>query len=299
MSFLHNFRPIFDDGERLWGFCAHHKDVYRPNLSLAYTGKYMGKFKCWACGYQGRITLESLVQILKDFGKDYRQDMSTIKKSYHNSSNINWLDVFSEIPVIDITEKQICTMLGFKESLADNPGDYLGCLGAIFNGHCIIFPMYDENLHITGLHLRPHKTNLRGSKIGVFMDPRSIATFSGSEVFICEGVTDLICLLYMGFKAIGRFSASLSSDIIVKLVTKCKIPKVVIIPDNDTIGIKSAQKLAEKLKIVLIHLTYRQSCDILYLDERYKDIKDFCNQRGFAYVKEKIEQAKNLTKAKN
>ena len=286
-KFIDYFKPVFDDGERLWSYCFEHKDTHRPNLCLSYQGKYTGQFKCWACGYRGKISLEKLAQIIKEYKPHYNKTLKPSQRALghpcpHKSKKdiFTIWDYYKKNPTYDVINKS-SSILGLTNVLPEDVATIIKSLGGVYTPKAIAFPMYNEYLQIVGLHLRPYKTNLRGSKVGVFLDPQSL---TGQIVYITEGVTDLMCLLYLGYKAIGRFSATTTDDIIVKLVTKYKIPKIVIIPDNDMPGWEGAKNLREKLEKTKKTLHKGDVCDIIYVEEEYKDVREFVNSKGWNYV---------------
>ena len=271
MSFLDRFKPVFDDGEMLWSLCWKHNDLHRPNLSLTYTGRYRGRFRCWACSFAGKVTDSTLQEILKrcDTGK---------RKCITKSANYLQQYLVSRQGLICGAPKESLAILGLPKGI---DLDVIGRLKPGWTGKSLLFPLYNEEMSLVGVHQRPEKRNLKGSTIGIFAPKDMLLNFE-EPLLICEGVTDLICLLLMGFNALGRFSANTCNNIIKEIITDTDITRVIIIPDNDEIGKIGAKKLKQDLQSIV-------SCDILYVDERFKDVKDWYNN-------EPIEIAETITK---
>lgn len=284
MSLFYKLKPVFDDGTMLWFFCPAHSDKNRPNLSLTYDGKYRGRWKCWACGYSGRVGVRMLKEILKGYNMGRRKQICTAVRT-----DVDWFNMWLLSRDNSVSNGVISQILGFVNPSCGSLASVVDKLNAGWDGKSLLFPLRGANMNVVGVHKRPEKTNLRGSCIGIYAPPafNLFPIDNTKPLFICEGVTDLICLLMMGFNALGRFSAATCNKIIKDVIANTSVTRVIIIPDNDEIGKKGAEKLKKDLQEVV-------ACDIMYVDEQWKDVKEMYNAEGYKKTKEWIEQASRL-----
>lgn len=274
-TFLDKFVPIFDDGESVWSLCFRHKDLHRPNLSLTYTGYYKGRWKCWACGATGKVTDSTLKGILKRYSMGKRKPINYLDKFSYLTE---WLK--SRENLIGMTNDVISKTLDFVEPLDSLAVKVIGQLEVGWTGKSLLFPMYNERFSLVGVHKRPEKRNLKGSTLGIFA-PRDIVI--GNKLFVTEGVTDTICMMLMGYSTIGRTSANSCNKIIFNLL-KDKKCSILIVADNDGVGIDGANRLANELA------TDERDVLVILPPQGYKDIKETVNDRGLDWTRRYINE---------
>src|SRR5262245_21023422 len=125
------------------------------------------------------------------------------------------------------------------------------------------FPMKDGNERVVGVRHRTvdgDKFAIRGSHQGLFVPlikPERL-------LLVTEGPTDTAAALDLGYYAIGRPSCSGGSAQIKLLAMRQGVRKVIIVADNDEVGVKGAQSLVEVLPI---------ACAIVVLP--CKDLRQF------------------------
>lgn len=102
----------------------------------------------------------------------------------------------------------------------------------------------------------------------------------GDEVWICEGIFDMIALVENGFKAVSPSSAMWSGIQLYKLVDK-KPGKVTIFCDNDRVGLKTGLVLTKFFNIVgieskTVHSKFCKDAAEHFFEKRYKvdDLED-------------------------
>ena len=110
------------------------------------------------------------------------------------------------------------------------------------------FPVRDSDDQIIGIQRRfpdGSKGMVKGSQIGIFI-PRIYWDNLESDIcplFICEGVSDTATALDMGLCAIGRVSCSTGKEHIIKFCIKKRPTRIIIVADNDEVGIRGAKAL--------------------------------------------------------
>lgn len=163
-----------------------------------------------------------------------------IRKKNHPPINWKVINDFYQRQANDIT--LISFIQGFLFSS-------LKRLGVGYDGEAYTFPMRNSKDDIVGIQrrfLNGDKRFVKGSKNGLFI-PRGL-NIAASEVLICEGVTDTLVALDLGFEAIGRANCGTGVKMLCDYFAwKPCAAKIIIIADNDLVGIKGAKQLAMAL----------------------------------------------------
>lgn len=97
------------------------------------------------------------------------------------------------------------------------------------------------------------------------------------EIWICEGILDMIALQEMDIKAISVSSAMWSTIQLYQLINK-KPKNIVIFADNDRVGIKTASILNNFFNLMMIP-------NIVVISEIAKDAFEHFNERGMDFTK--------------
>lgn len=131
-------------------------------------------------------------------------------------------------------------------------------------------PMTDASGRVLGIRLRKwdgFKFSVRGGKEGLFL-PIHADDHAGSQLIICEGVTDAAALWALGFRNIvGRPSCTGGVKHITELVRIRKPASVAIIADGDEPGLRGARNLASVL------VTYAPAVAVLAPPVGVKDVR--------------------------
>lgn len=97
------------------------------------------------------------------------------------------------------------------------------------------------------------------------------------EIWICEGILDMIALQEMNINAISVSSAMWSTIQLYQLINK-KPKNIVIFADNDRVGIKTASILNNFFNLMMIP-------NIVIISEVAKDAFEHFNERGMDFTK--------------
>jgi len=133
------------------------------------------------------------------------------------------------------------------------------------------FPMYLPTGRVVGIRLRNdagEKWAVKGSHAGLFI-PFGRVGLPNGDLFICEGPTDTAAALSLGLYAIGRHACQGQEDMVGQVIEILKIKVVYICCDNDTPGLRGAQKLASTLK-----------CQVRKFIPPAKDLREFVADGG-------------------
>ena len=114
------------------------------------------------------------------------------------------------------------------------------------------WPMFDSRGRIVGITRRfadDAKRIMSGHRAGLYMPadlPEDMSPL-GLPLLVCEGASDAVAGLDIGFWAIGRFSCTHGARSLVDLIHRRKPRVVVIVGDADGPGCRGAEALASAL----------------------------------------------------
>ena len=231
---LEDFNIVDECTHYYTAFCPKHNDVNTPNVTITRIGKYIGHWKCWACGAHGVVSDMILDGINKTIICKPKQKVDinwkSLNRYYVNKGKLN-------------SDKLL--------ELADNldlPLWTLVNLGLGYDGGAYTFPVYNEDAEIIGIALRfpdGSKRMVRGSKIGIYSG-NNICDIpdNSSKLVICEGATDLATIKRIYPTAVGMFNNENPIEIVYNYILKYKPAETIIFPDGDTPGVSGANKLA-------------------------------------------------------
>lgn len=212
----------------------NHQDT-EPSLyinKVQIRDKPKGYYYCFGCGITGTIE-EEKVDFLCQKPSNYRESDVKSEKDFNALHD----EYFKE---------EFCR--GYGEGLGkkwDVKPTVIWECGCGWDNNAHTFPMYNQNNEVIGIQRRfPNgfKCMVEGSRLGLFVPN----TLSGGEiVFIAEGVSDLCCLLDLGFEGIAKPNALVGNDLVYNWLKKHKPywKKVVVIADRDKAGIEGANAL--------------------------------------------------------
>lgn len=157
--------------------------------------------------------------------------------------------------------------LGLRASSLRNYG-----IGFNRDGQYFTFPMYNEQGRICGMSTRfkdGAKACVKGSAIGVFLPRKK----HNQDVWCAvEGASDAATIWELGFNAIGRYNCDTPVGTIYNIVgTKIKAKAIVVVADQNEVGINGAKKLAYKLSDKIRTV-------VMYMPPGIKDIREFYNK---------------------
>ena len=260
-----NLKVVRETGKYLWCLCPSHLDVNTPNLcvnKVTINGFPKGFAKCFCCGYKTQIPEEEV-------------DKMSQKPTYYREKSIK------KLTSAFVFQKMM--QYWDNHQLSNYPGDIMGKHSTSaflvgWTGKEYAVPGVNEYREFTSIQyhsLSGAKWYEEGSAPGIFVPISRLK----KPVFICEGFKDTACAFDLGFYSIGKPSALVGNDIIVKFLIKHNIHKVVIVPDCDQAGYKGCENLQRIL------LTKDIEFDIISV-EPWKDLREFCEKEGKEKTKE-------------
>lgn len=242
---------------KAYATCVKHVDK-RPSVVIDLDGEYRGCFRCFSCGWHGKLSDKELAKIMTKRKK--RNRLITLDWEKLNQEYVYCSGLLKTIP-FNVSLNSVCDF------------------GLGWDGLAYTFPMRNPQGQVIGIQRRfPDGTKccVEGSSLGLFLaegyygtnltgivDCRarqrpslpcsmrdSIDTCGLSDVstlpsplFICEGVSDSCSVYDLGFHAIGRASCQGQEDMIKEYLELYDIENVVIVADNDSPGLLGATQL--------------------------------------------------------
>jgi hypothetical protein len=134
------------------------------------------------------------------------------------------------------------------------------------------WPMLDHRGWIVGVNRRfPDGTKkiIPGQHAGLYMPadlPQDLACVEGMLV-VTEGATDAVAASDLGFCAVGRFSCTHGTELLVRLVSRIKPARLVLVGDADEPGRRGVESLASVL------LAYVRQLRVIYPPPPCKDLR--------------------------
>ena len=123
-------------------------------------------------------------------------------------------------------------------------------VGWCFRENCSTWPMVDAKGRIIGINRRfkdGRKMAMPGHRAGLYMPADFPEDMSGFTLLVCEGGSDAVAGLDLGFWPVGRFSCTHGAKLLVNLVRHRHPRLVVIVADADGPGQRGAESLAATL----------------------------------------------------
>lgn len=282
----------YAEHDRVWAYCPYHKDVKRPNLSISLLDKYYGRYKCWACGETGSLSknqmgkLNLLEHVVYKNSEKGDGSCRTIWKQF-NTSCYNNLQKFPLLKLGLAKQLNIST-----KSLDDWQVGY--------DGTSFTVPMFREDLSeyysqqgTCGIQRRfPDGTKrcITGSRLGLMYPQDNIGDY---YLFICEGFSDGISVWDLGLQSIARphcHHIDGTEEFFDDVLERC-VEQIIIIPDNDTVGMDGAQEL----HYILSDLYYYEEdawesyCDVtIFSFDGAKDIREYIAKVGKQQVRKEL-----------
>lgn len=255
-------------GSRAWSYCCFHDDKTRPNLSISLDKEYYGRFKCWCCGKEGNLTEKQMKEL----------NLSK-KKKRTKPISINWEGLTQEYISFGYAFDKFYKL----QELWDVAKDSLLQFHCGWNGKANTFPMYNivgSGICTTGIQrvwLDGRKKAVHGSQLGLFV-PEVQDNYT---IFIVEGISDAVAVYDLGFDVIGKPCCTYGNKIIQHYLLESDIHSVIVIPDNDDAGIKSAVNTIKALRRIV-------SCNMFEFDGA-KDIRERISKVSKEQVTKELE----------
>jgi len=134
------------------------------------------------------------------------------------------------------------------------------------------WPMFDHRGWMVGINRRfPDGTKkiVTGHRAGLYMPadlPQDLACVEGM-LLVTEGATDSVAALDLGFWAVGRFSCTHGTELLVRLVSRIKPARLVLVGDADEPGRRGVESLASVL------LAYVRQLRVVFPPQPHKDLR--------------------------
>lgn len=266
---------VYENRQLVYSFCPYHNDKLRPNLSInLQEGEYFARYKCWSCGASGRLSKKQIEKL----------ELSPVSVSMTCRSQREWQEL----------------MELYKESLNQLPLYKTGVMNSIgcnntqrfnewpigFDDNAYTIPMtrgYGGDM-ISGIQRRFNdgtKCCVKGSRLGCFV-PYTYNTWGReATLFICEGWSDAVSVHNLGFNAIGR-SNCWDCDSIESLLWEEAFATIIIIPDNNKVGLAGANELLDRLYTTQAEYNCSLGCDFmgLFAFKGAVDIREYIHKVG-------------------
>lgn len=268
---------VYAEPTIVWSYCVFHNDTIRPNLSISLTGKYYGRYKCWACRKSGYLTKLQIKQL------DLINCSPSISVQNYNKEYIDWnsfnRDCYNNLKKFPLLAIGLAKQLNVSmKSLND--------WGVGYDGISFTIPMkggYGDRYDCGAQRRFPDNSKrcVKGSCLG-YMHPKEPLSYT---LYLCEGFSDGISVYDLGFCSASRPHCHYTDNVMDYIFNVwCWFDNVVIIPDNDIVGINGAKMLYEKFQHNGIN------CD-MFKFEGAKDIREYIAQYGKDKVFEELERA--------
>ena len=278
--------------DRVWCYCCFHKDTIRPNLSISLLDKYYGRYKCWACSAEGYLNSKQMDAL------NLLNSIIPHKNDKHNLQT-RWKQ-FAET-CYDNLQKFPLLKLGLARELNVSVKSLDKWLVG-YDGNSFTIPMFREDLAeynkqrgFCGIQRRfPDGTKrcITGSRLGLMYPYQYIGDY---YMFICEGFSDAISVWDLGLQSVARPHCrhtegvtELFSDILDSVET------IVIVPDNDTVGMEGAYQLQDELEELYYYddgNEWETDCDIsIFSFNGAKDIREYITLKGKDCVRRELNR---------
>jgi len=277
--------------DKAWSYCCFHKDTIRPNLSVSLLDKYYGRYFCWACGRSGYLNKEQIgsLNLSHSVGvhKNDKDKLLTRWKQFTESCHDN----LQKFPLLKLgLAKQLNVS---TKSLDKWLVGYDGCSFTI--------PMFREDLieydgqrGFCGVQRRfPEGTKrcVTGSHLGLMYPYDHIGDY---YLFICEGFSDGISVWDLGLQSVARPHCR-HTDGIKEFFEEVidNVERIIIIPDNDTVGREGAEQLQDELDGLCYDdlENWEEECDItIFSFDGAKDIRQLIQLKGKDYVRQELKK---------
>jgi len=279
-SDFQQLKIVHCEHDKVWAYCFFHKDVIRPNLSISLLDKYYGKYKCWACGKEGYLSKEQMNKLSLSNTLPYKNDRRSLQTRWQQFTG-SCYDNLQKFPLLKLgLAKQLNVSI---KSLDDWLVGY--------NGQSFTIPMFREDLPeyrrqrgFCGVQRRfPDGTKrcVRGSHLGLMYSYEYIENDYDS-IFICEGFSDGINVYDLGLCSVARPHCHYIDGIKAFFTNVVYgFDNLIVIPDNDAVGMMGAKKLQERLG-------WEHNCTIFSFNGRVKDIREYIRIVGKQQVKKEL-----------
>ena len=277
----------FTEHDKVWLYCPFHKDTIRPNLSISLLDRYYGRYKCWACSAEGYLSKEQMDRLnLSEF---------TVYKNNIKSLHTLWAQYTQSC--YDNLQKYPLLKLGLAKELnisTKSLDDWL--VG--YDGISMTIPMLREDLleynrerGFCGIQRRfpdGSKRCVTGSRLGLMYPHGHISDY---YLFICEGFSDGISVWDLGLQSIARPHCRYIEGIREFLGEAIdSVGRIIIIPDNDTVGHKGAEQLRDELDGLYYDDDWEAGeVDItIFPFDEVKDVRDYIKLEGKEVVRKEL-----------
>lgn len=275
---------------RVWSLCPYHNDTIRPNLSISLLDKYYGRYKCWACPAEGYLTKQQMSELnLGGFAvhKADRKNLDTRWRMFNQSC----YDNLQKFPLLKLglAKELNVSIKSLDEWLVG------------FDGQSFTIPMYREDLPeysrergLCGIQRRfpdGSKRCITGSHLGLMYPQNLIGDY---YIFICEGFSDGVSVWDLGLQNIARPHCRYTDGVEEFFGNRdYGIERVIIIPDNDTVGKEGAKKLQDTLSGMYYcdDDGWEIDCDVsIFPLDGAKDIRELIRLKGKDCVRRELER---------
>lgn len=278
--------------DKVWAYCPFHKDVIRPNLSISLLDKYYGRYKCWACPNEGYLSKEQMNELNLSCSIVHKNDEKNLLTRW-KQFNESCYDNLQKFPLLKLgLAKQLNVSIKSLDAWS---------IG--YDGISFTVPMFRKDLMeylsqsgFCGVQRRfadGTKRCVTGSRLGLMYPRKYVGDY---YVFICEGFSDAISVWDLGLQSMARPHCR-HIDGVGGLFASvwAGITNVVIIPDNDPVGIEGAEELQSILDGIYYEDEFDGGCEeciecTIFSFDGAKDVREYIKLRGKDYVRRELER---------
>lgn len=162
----------------------------------------------------------------------------------------------------------------FTEKVNHSTGEIFSTL-YWYEHETVIIPFFNESSRITYLkgrilNVKRGHRNLKDCNTDIYNRIMLSKIKKGDDLYLCEGETDTLSALSMGLKAIGFLGASSFDKGYVELL---KNYNLIVVPDNDTAGVKFFQTIRNAFNEI------SKPVDRISINSNYKDLNEYYVQK--------------------
>ena len=277
----------FTEYDKVWSYCPFHKDTVRPNFSISLLDKYYGKGRCWACGRKEQLSYAQMDKLLLSRSVVYKNNKDKLFTRWKQFTE-SCYDNLQKFPLLKFgLAKQLNIS---TKSLDEWQVGYDGISFTIPMFRADL-PEYYREVGFCGIQRRfPDGTKrcVTGSHLGLMYPRHHIGDY---YIFICEGFSDGISVWDLGLQSMARPHCRHIDGIrgfFEEVIDDAE--RIIIIPDNDTVGREGAKELQDELEgLCYYNADWEEDCDItIFSFDGAKDIREYIKLKGKEVVRKEL-----------
>lgn len=236
---------------------------------VVHRGKPKGFFYCYGCAKSGELPHET-VDILADTESEHVT--STPDPQFSVLQFEYWSREFQEDHAHELATKWNVDLI------------HLLGMGIGWDGQAHTLPMHNEQGDVIGIQRQwpnGYKCVVPGTQLGLFIPD---SAYTGSELVITEGASDLATALQLGFMGIGKPNALVGNRLVYEYLKRHPAYEhILIVGDNDEAGKRGAHELQD-------HIDSEHGRSVIWIPNE-NDLRAEVQAHGRSQVKESLTTA--------